>query len=193
MIGRGVRPLDDEQPRHAPEADLQRRAAAGDRVAAAELLGRSRTDAFRFCYRYLGSVQEAEDAAHDVLIRLWGAEWPTGSLRAYLFRLARNHCLNLLKRRRRSGRGDDSFLGDPAVVSPRTGPRTAAARDEEHERLRAHLDSLSRPHAEVLMLRYFENLSRKEMAEVLELPESVVKSRLHEARKELHRRIGDRE
>ena len=44
-------------------------------------------------------------------------------------------------------------------------------------------------HAEVLTLFYFDDLSRKEMAEVLELPESVIKSRLYEARRELAQRI----
>ncbi len=57
--------------------------------------------------------------------------------------------------------------------------------------LRQHLSSLPRHQAEVLMMRYFEGLSRREIAQVLELPESVVKSRLHEGLQELHRRVAE--
>ena len=58
--------------------------------------------------------------------------------------------------------------------------------------LRRQIAGLSRPHAEVLMLFYFEGLSRSEIAAVVDVSESVVKSRLHEARQELRERVEKR-
>ena len=53
------------------------------------------------------------------------------------------------------------------------------------------LAGLREPLAEVLMLRYFEDLSHKDIAEVLDLPESTVQSRLLAGRRELHRKMNE--
>ena len=182
--------VDSNPPSRTDELDLEARARSGDRAAVVKLLDRLGVDLARFCHRYLGDLHEAEDAAQDVLIVLTKeGRWPQGGL-AWVLRVARNRCLDLAKRRQ-DGRVGVGAFGNSQLPSPRTGPRTALARQQEHELLRQHISSLTQPHGEVLMLRYFEDLSRKEIAEVLELSESVVKSRLFEARKELRWRMKE--
>lgn len=183
-------------PNHRPDADLVRsledRAREGDRDAIDEVVLRSRDGLVRFCYRYLGNVAEAEDATQDTFTALIrSAEWPRGSLRAWLYRVARCRCLDRLKRRGLGPERITSVVGESALGSPRTGPRTALGRLEEQERLQARLATLSPAKAEVLVLRFFEGLARREIAQVLELPESVVKSRLFEGVQELRRDITE--
>ena len=181
--------VNSKPPSQTGEPELEARARSGDQAAMAKLLDRSRDDLTRFCYRYLGNVHEAEDAAQDVLVSLAERKsWPEGSFRAWLFRIARNRCLDLIRHRRGGRVGIGSFLGDSRLPSPRTGPRTALLRQEEQEALRRQLTLLSPDQAEVLMLRYFEGLSRKEIAEILEVAESVVKSRLFAGARELRLR-----
>ena len=175
-------------------AQLDEQARSGDPSAQAELVTLHRDALVRFCYRYLGDFGHAEDAAQDVFATLSeGDSWPSGSLRAWLFRAGRNRAIDLLKRRRGGRAGAGSFIGSSALPSHRTGPSTAFARREQEERLREHLAALAPECAEVLVLRYFEDLSREEIAEVMGLSESVVKSRLFKGREDLRRRMREEE
>jgi RNA polymerase sigma-70 factor (ECF subfamily) len=65
-------------------------------------------------------------------------------------------------------------------------------REEDRDLVRRHLSALSYVQAEVLMLRYFEGLSRQEIATVLDIPESTVKSRLYDGLKNLHDQMGEK-
>ena len=165
----------------------------GDVDAMAALCEFYREPLLRFCYRHLGQVDEAEDATQDVLTRVVAEDrWPAGSIRAWFFRIARNHCLDLRKQRRDGRVGVGTLFAESRFPSPQTGPRTSVARRERGEQIREALSAMTAAHAEVLMLRYFDDLSRQEIAELLELPESVVKSRLFEARREMSRRLRRR-
>ena len=176
-----------EESSASAEMALEERARAGDRAARSELLACSRRMLVAFCERYTESLEAAEDAAHDVLLSMSGTEsWPQASFRAWLLRVARNRCMDMARRRR------DGNVGAGGMTSygpPRTGPGTAAARNELHELLRRHLDALSPAKAEALVLRYFDGLTRKEISEVLGISEALVRSRLHAGRKELAERM----
>ena len=174
------------------DEELVRRAREDDPEAASELVSRYRPALVRFCYRYFGHVEESEDVAQDVLGAITAdGRWPEGNFRAWVYRLARNRCLNLVKRRQDGWIGAGSILGDSHLPSPHTGPRSASLRKERNEGLRRHLASLTPNQREILVLRYFEDLSRRQIAEVLELSESVVKSRLFEAMRQLQRIMKD--
>lgn len=170
------------------EAQLEARAREGDRRACGRLLDLVRDELVRFCYRYLGNLDEAEDAVQDVLAAMVDRAWPAGNYRAYLFRAARNRCLDLAKPRRGGQVG--SFVLDSRLQSPNTGPRTAALRKEEQEQLQQHFAALSRNHAEILALRYLDGMPRREIAKILEIPPSLVKSRLREAMKALDKLVN---
>jgi len=173
----------EEEPPGSVDSALEERARDGEPAARSELLTLSRGSLVAFCERYTSSLETAEDAAHDTLLAVSRSEaWPQGSFRAWLFRSARNRCLDLARRR------PDGHAGAGAMTSygpPRTGPGTAAARAEQHELLRVHLDRISPAKAEVIVLRYFEGLSRNEIAVVLGISEALVRSRLSAGRKEL--------
>ncbi len=107
-------------------------------------------------------------------------------LPAWLRRAARNHCLNLLRSRRR--RRDRKRLATGVdIIAPVAGPLTGLVREEERASVGALLARLREDEVELLRLRYVDELSRREIAELVELPESTVKSRLEDALRKLRR------
>jgi RNA polymerase sigma-70 factor (ECF subfamily) len=155
------------------------RLRAGDR-AAGELLERLyRRDLTRFCAGYLGAADQAEDAVQDVFCKVLAAETVPESFRSWVYRIARNRCLDLLRGRARR-RDDQALPSESAAAEELTGHLTRLVRQEQHSRLRQLVAALPATQREILRLRYVEGLSRQEIADVLELPESIVKSRLFE-------------
>src|SRR6478735_308778 len=85
-------------------SELLQRAQAGDREAFTSWVEPHRGELQVHCYRMLGSLQDAEDALQDTLLAAWlGVEGFEGrsSVRTWLYRIATNRCLNLLRSARR--------------------------------------------------------------------------------------------
>lgn len=161
-----IRELNELLRAHAPQAGERLHALFHERL-------------LRFARGYLGSVADAEDGVQDVFVKLLAAPRPPQHLRAWLYKVARNHCLNL--RRSRGRRKDAEPLpAEPPSAATWTGQLTRLLRAEQRSRVAELVASLSEHHREVLIMRYVEGLSRAEVADVLDLPESVVKSRLYE-------------
>jgi RNA polymerase sigma-70 factor (TIGR02960 family) len=98
-------------------ADLISRARAGDGEAFRELAEPYRRELQVHCYRMLGSFQDAEDALQDTLLAAWqdlGGFEGRSSLRTWLYRIATNRCLNVL----RSGRQQAAREWDVPRVEP---------------------------------------------------------------------------
>jgi RNA polymerase sigma-70 factor (ECF subfamily) len=100
-------------------------AAAGDGAAFAALTERHRRELLVHCYRMLGSLDDAEDAVQETLLKAWrGLSWFEGrsTLRAWLYRIATNVCLDALDHRARR------VL--PAAVATAADPRVPPAPDD---------------------------------------------------------------
>jgi RNA polymerase sigma-70 factor (ECF subfamily) len=138
----------------------------------------------RFCWGYLGCTEEAEDALQDIWYKILTASHIPDAFRPWVYRIARNECLNLL--RKRAKRKDGQELPAPSQVDAYlTGQLTRLVKAETESRLTELVAGLSDPQREALRLRYVEGLTRVEIAEVLEIPASVVKSRIFEGLKRL--------
>jgi len=169
---------------HDLTPSLVTRLRNGDRDAAALLENLYRDALIRFCWGYLANMDEAEDAVQDVCCQVLEVRDIPDRFRPWLYRTARNHCLNLLRARVR--RKDGQVLpAESRVDAALTGHLTGMARAELRGRLAELVAALSDAQREVLRLRYVEDLSRTEIAEVLEESESVIKSRLFEGLKRL--------
>lgn len=155
-----------------------------DSAAAAELHRLYRDALVRFCWGYLGRLEEAEDASSEVLYKVLAAEEVPDAFRPWLYKIARNHCINLI--RQRAHRKDIAAMPSASRIPDSiTGNLTRMVREEMRTKLSEFVHSLPEAQQEVLRLRYVENLSRLEIAEVLDIPEPVVKSRLFEGMKTL--------
>lgn len=160
------------------------RLRAKDPDAAAELSRLYREALLRFCWGYLGRLEEAEDAVQDISCKILSAKDIPDAFRPWLYKVARNQCLNALRHQARHYEGQP-LPGASQVYEVLTGQLTQLVRKEARSNLAEMVQSLEESQREVLRLRYVEDLSRTEIAEVLDLPESVVKSRIFEGLKKL--------
>jgi RNA polymerase sigma factor (sigma-70 family) len=138
----------------------------------------------RCCIGYLGRVEEAEDAVQEVFCKVLTAEHVPDNFRPWIYKIARNHCLNVIRKRNRQGPAQD-LPPDSMLHHSQTGHLTKLLKRELHDRLAKLVESLSESQREALRLRYTEGLSRGEIAEIMEIPEKTVKSRLFEGLKKL--------
>ena len=142
---------------------------------------------FRTCFRILGDRAAAEDQTHDVFLRLFeqiGRFDGRSRFSTWLYRLAVNHTLNRLRKRKLRSSKLREF-GQPTEARARESPDRSLFRQEEGDRVQALLSALSPDHRAILVLREIEELGYAEIAEVLGVAQGTVMSRLHRARQEL--------
>jgi len=160
--------------------------------AGADLNRLYREALLRFCWGYLGRIEEAEDAVQDVTCKVLSVSDIPDDFRPWLYKITRNHCLNLL--RQRAHRKDAHDLpGVTQIHEALTGQLTRMVKDEARSKLTEMVQALEESQREVLRLRYVEDLSRTEIAEVLDIPESVVKSRIFEGLRKLREHASQHE
>jgi RNA polymerase sigma-70 factor, ECF subfamily len=175
----------------ATDERLLQEAANGDAAAFQVLYERYRNPLFRFAYRLLGSVEAAEDVAHDCFLSLIKEpgrfDASRASLRTYLFAAARNQAA---KRYQTFGREApiEELLEEPSSAD-RQEPLAVVLESElawEVEQAIAALPPLQR---EALVLFEYEDLSLAEVAAVVGTDLGTVKSRLFRAREKLRTRL----
>ena len=134
---------------------------------------------------FMRDEQEARDTAQDALLKAWKARDrydPARPFYPWLYRIVRNTCFDALARRKhRAAPGLDA----ERVPGTHTSAADLIDAGREAARLKAALATLPEAQREVLNLRHFQHLSYAEMAEVLEVAEGTVMSRLYRARKAL--------
>lgn len=169
------------------------RAAAGDTEAFASVVQAHQERLLRLCERLLGDREESRDAAQEVFLKAYrkaGETRPQGQVYTWLYRIAVNHCLNKLRRRRlvRFLRWDDPEDRDIPAFDPPDGAAGPEAALESRRRWRATrriIEKLPENQRMVLVLVRFEGLSYKQTAEVLGITEGAVESRLVRAMRKL--------
>lgn len=175
----------------APDAELARRAATGDREAFEEIVHRHGEAVFRYLVRMLhGDVQDAEDALQSAWIKAWlGIDRFRGdsALRTWLFRIAGNEAL-AARRRMRAVPMDDLALA-PRLPASAMSPETEVSALELRRQLDGALAELPWRQRAVWLLREIEGLAYEEIAEVLHTSPTVVRGQLHRARGTLAARM----
>ena len=195
------------------------RARAGDEDAFRELIDPYRGELQLHCYRILGSLQDAEDQVQESLLAAWRglpAFEGRASLRAWLYQIATNRCLNALRARRRRPEEVDPMVALPeptrrvepiwlepypdllldGLVDTAPGPE---ARYEMRESIAlafvAALQHLPPSQRSVLVLRDVLGFRTAEVAGILDSSEGSVKALLQRARATLRERLppGSRE
>lgn len=165
-----------------------------DHGAFALLVERWREKIRALCIRMTGNVPLGEDLSQDVFARVFEKrrEFKGASkFSTWLWRIAVNRCYDEM--RRAVNRANTESLDDEnatvvldIVMEART-PREELAAREEAEMVRRALMQLPENYRAVLVLRHYENLKLREIAEVLEVPEGTVSSRMAEALTQLTR------
>jgi RNA polymerase sigma-70 factor, ECF subfamily len=202
----------------AHERELLEAARGGDEGAFGRLIEPYRTELHAHCYRMLGSVQDAEDALQEALLRAWrGLPKFEGrsSLRSWLYTIATNTSLNVIEKRPKRvlpidyGPAADPHQGpgEPIVESVWLEPYPdekigledgfagPEARYEQRESVElafvAALQNLPANQRVVLLLREVLGFSANEVAEMLETTTASVNSALQRARKTVEERLPE--
>lgn len=164
------------------DGELLERISAGDRDALAELYRQYQRPLFRFLCQLTPDRGLAEEILQDTLVAVWkGAGTFSGrsQVSTWLFGIARRQAHDALRRKGVALAGEDEVEQAP---DPGPAPeQQALARDGLARAVRR----LAPVHREVLALAFVSGLGYQEIAEVLEVPEGTVKSRLFNARKAL--------
>lgn len=150
----------------------------------------------RLCARMTGDPHRGEDLTQDAFLRLFEKRKdyePTGRFSTFLWRIALNLCYDELRRQQRRR---EFLIGSAAVesedVPPESssegpGPDLRAAALEEGELVRQAVMQLPEIYRAVIVLRHYEDLKLARIAEILEIPEGTVNSRMAEALARLSR------
>jgi RNA polymerase sigma-70 factor (ECF subfamily) len=173
------------------EPVLLLRARAGDVQAREDLARRSGDAAYRLALQLLGDREQARDVAQDSVMRFFatlGRIDPERPLAPWLLRIVRNRVIDLRRRERSRGGTPQSADTTDGLDEPRDATPGPAERSERRELRRVVWSCLARlesSHREILVLRDYQDLSYRDIAEVLDVPIGTVMSRLHTARRKL--------
>ena len=145
------------------------------------------------CTRMLGDVHRGEDLAQEAFTKVFARRKeyePRGKFSTFLWRVALNLCYDELRRRerRRETSLEDEFGSEEAdYATNELPPDISLACEETAERVREALMKISETYRSVLVLRHYEDLKFREIADVLGIPEGTVKSRMAEGLSQLAR------
>jgi RNA polymerase sigma-70 factor (ECF subfamily) len=170
------------------------RAMGGDQTAFASLVETYKTPVYNLCYRMLGNAAEAEDAAQETFLRVYThlrSYNPARKLSSWVLAVASHYCVDRLRRRRLIWLSLDE---EPELepVSETVHPEEQIVQNESSAEVRSWLQALPTDYRLVITLRYWEDMSYAEIAEVTGATESAVKARLHRARSVLGQQVLDR-
>jgi RNA polymerase sigma-70 factor (ECF subfamily) len=176
------------------DVNLVERCLGGNDAAWEDLVKLHTRRVYAICYRFTNSDSEAQDLAQDVFIRVFknlkSFRSGEGSFSVWLARLTRNLLIDHY-RRTRLDRITESLEDQMPVLEEKTAAMSRTdgmlAGREASELLQGALQKLSPELRETVILRDLEELEYREIAEILNVPEGTVKSRLNRGRAELAR------
>jgi len=176
------RPLDS----HVDPDLTDVRATQADRAAFGVLYRRYLDRVYGYCFYLLGDHHDAEDATERTFLAALGAidgfRDQGASFRSWLFRIAHNQIANVLRSRGRRATSPLDLVDEPIAADD---PAAAVAASEDARRVRRALAALPDDRRQVLVLRFVDGLSTREIATVLERSEGAVRVLQHRALREL--------
>jgi RNA polymerase sigma-70 factor, ECF subfamily len=179
------------------DAELVRQTLAGRSQSYEELVRRWAGRVTALCHAKIGCATAADDVAQEALLRAYRALHSLtepAKFGAWLCRIALHTCMNWLKSKQRS-QVPFSALGpdqDPAhyLCSPASLEQSGVERDEELERLRAEVAALPEIYRQVVMLYYHQDMTYRDLAEILGVSPATINARLTRARVLLRDRLS---
>jgi RNA polymerase sigma-70 factor (ECF subfamily) len=185
------------------DSGLIERFLKGDEGGFNQLVMAYQDRVFNLCYRFLGEQGEAEDVAQEVFVTIYRSlkDYRGDSLfSTWLYRITVNHCKNRLKYLGRRQYFQSSSIDKPmdtedgevypTLEAEGPGPEESMSKRELEALVHEKVNELDPEHRMVILLRDIQGLSYQEIAQVLNLREGTVKSRIHRARLELKDKLG---
>jgi len=171
------------------EATWVQQARAGDAAAFSSLAKAYQTPVYNLAYRMLGSVSEAEDAAQESFIRAYtrlSTYDPRRKFSSWLLAIVSHYCIDVLRKRRIQTLPLDEL--PPRIelsMPPATQPEQVVVRRQAASEVQTLLNVLAPNYRMPVILRYWYDMSYREIATLMGLNEGTVKTRLYRARNQL--------
>lgn len=173
----------------AQEQTWVEQAMAGDTAAFSSLVEAYHRPVYNLAYRMLGNSVEAEDAAQEAFIRAYtrlDTYDPSRKFSSWMLSIASHYCIDVLRRRRVTLLSIEELPPMLDVAMPRsTHPEQAVARAQVADQVQQLLDTLPEHYRTPVILRYWYDMTYREIAETMGVTESTIKTRLHRARAKL--------
>jgi len=182
------------------ETRLAKLAKTGDRRAFAELVDLYKDKIFHHAYRMLNNKHEAEDAVQDTFLRLYknlDRYDESQKFSTWIFRIATNLCIDRLRKRRPTysldaevtdgdGTSNDFYTMMP---SDEDTPEKQVIVSETQQQILNAIETMPEKYKSIVMLRYMQDLSLQEISDVLDMPVTTIKTRLHRGREFLRKKL----
>jgi RNA polymerase sigma-70 factor (ECF subfamily) len=180
------------------ETRLARRALKGDQQAFAEIVALYQDKLYHMAFRMLGSRQEAEDVTQEAFLRVYrNLDRYDESMKfsTWIYRIATNLCIDRLRKRKQTYSLDaessehEGLDGYALIPGDDRTPESEMLLTETQRIVREAIETLPAKYKSVMVLRYLHDLSLQEIGEVLDMPVTTVKTRVHRGREFLRKKL----
>lgn len=180
------------------EGRLVRLSRNGDRQAFEELVNMYQDKIYHLAYRMLNFSSEAEDVVQDTFLRVYmnlDRYDENQKFSTWIYRIATNLCIDRLRKRKPNysldaempdGEGSDWYS---LLKSDQETPEEEIVLSETQGQIRQAISGLPEKYKSVVVLRYFHDMSLQEIGEVLNMPVTTVKTRVHRGREFLRKKL----
>jgi RNA polymerase sigma-70 factor (ECF subfamily) len=177
---------------------LSKREFVDTRLVLQQFVEEHQSMIYNVCFRLLGNQQDAEDIAQDVFVKAYekyGLFKGESRVSTWLYRIAVNLSLNLLKRRKRVRWMTLDFEKEDTEALPIHEPRSVEQPDLELEQselgltLQEAIQSLPEKQKTAFILHKLEGLSHQQISEILDISISSVEARIHRAKQSLRKKL----
>ncbi len=172
------------------ERQLIRRAASGHRPSFDRLAARYHQAVYRVAYRFFNGKEDACDATQEVFLKAWrsiGSFEGRSSFKTWILRIAGNTCITLSQSRSRQKKSFLESIIDWFSKRPEDDPADIVIEQEYQAELRKAIErniaKLPEAYRMPVILRDMEGYSHDQIAEVLDIREGTVKSRINRGRR----------
>ena len=174
--------------------DLIVRARTGDTQAWGDLYREYAPAIFRFCRRAMPTREDAEDATMEIFMKLRDKLIQydqSRSFTAWLYKVAANHCWDMLRRRRVRQDKETEDVTEMPLEAPEPNQLEKLIEERTSEEVRRALDKLGLRARMALVMRYYSDMSYDEIADALGVRRAFVGVVLLRARHELRQALGE--
>lgn len=171
----------------------------GDPEAFAELVELYKDKVYQISYRMVGNVHEAQDIAQEAFLRAYMniESYDTNrKFSTWLFRIVTNLSIDRLRKKKpdyyldQEVEGSDGLTFSSQIAATGELPEDQVITHELQEWIQKEILNLPLKYRSAIILKYIEDLSLKEISEVLDIPVATVKTRIHRGREALRKKLS---
>lgn len=172
----------------------------GDQNAYGELVEIYKDKVFQLCFRMLGNRHEAEDMAQEAFVKAYVNIHTFNTklkFSTWLYRIATNLCIDRIRKKKPDYYLDAEVAGTDGlnmysqIASDTEDPSDEVESLELHDTIQKEIMKLPEKYRSVIVLKYIEELSLKEIGEILDMPIGTIKTRIHRGREALRKQLSN--